>query len=159
MSQPVKPSLSSSLLQTPNPLRITKCGCVNTPFTPLFFNSFITTITRSIPFLQPLLQTTQLHPFKPPPSARIPFPCPKQRTTLFCTPFKSYCHHHTPPLDSDPSLGKKIHSETPVPLFSKMSEYPFLKAREGREKQRYDGETRLVVGYRTLPLPHPLAAP
>lgn len=59
----------------------------------------------------------------------------------------------------DPSLGKKIHSETPVPLFSKMSEYPFLKAREGREKQRYDGETRLVVGYRTLPLPHPLAAP
>ncbi|KAK8831408.1 hypothetical protein WA577_000496, partial [Blastocystis sp. JDR] len=25
-------------------------------------------------------------------------------------------------------------------------EYPCLKAREGREKQRYDGETRLVVG-------------
>ena len=27
-----------------------------------------------------------------------------------------------------------------------MSEYPYISARRGREKQRYDGETRLVVG-------------
>ena len=28
-----------------------------------------------------------------------------------------------------------------------METYPFLEARQGREKQRYDGETRLVTGW------------
>ena len=36
----------------------------------------------------------------------------------------------------------------------RMNEYPFVKAREGREKQRYDGEMRLVVGYYTSVIFH-----
>lgn len=28
-----------------------------------------------------------------------------------------------------------------------MEQYPYLEARHGREKQKYDGETRLVIGY------------